>query len=77
MQTFSNWNWNLEKILSGWFSNLTNWNLNLNGSYIISDEKFSEDELKLEQLGLEMDKSLVIQDHFKDVPLFNQCRSRI
>jgi TonB-dependent receptor len=42
----------LRKNLSGWFSSLTNWNLNLNGSYIISDEKFSEDELKLRQLGL-------------------------
>jgi len=39
----------LRKNLSGWFSSLTNWNLNLNGSYIISDEKFSEDELKLRQ----------------------------
>ena len=42
----------LRKNLSGWFSSFTNWNLNLNGSYIISDEKFSEDELKLRQLGL-------------------------
>ena len=42
----------LRKNLSGWFSSLTNWNLNFNGSYIISDEKFSEDELRLRQLGL-------------------------
>ncbi len=42
----------LRKNLSTWFSSLTYWNLNLNGSYIISDEKYSEDELKLRQLGL-------------------------
>ena len=42
----------LRKNLGSWFSSFTNWNLNLNGSYIISDEKFSEDELKLRQLGL-------------------------
>ena len=40
------------KKLGTWFNNLANWNLNLNGSYIISDEKYSEDELKLRQLGL-------------------------
>ena len=40
------------KKLGPWFNNLANWNLNLNGTYIISDEKYSEDELKLRQLGL-------------------------
>ena len=40
------------KKLGTWFNNLANWNLNLNGTYIISDEKYSEDELKLRQLGL-------------------------
>ena len=40
------------KKLGTWFNNLANWNLNLNGTYIISDEKYSEDELKLKQLGL-------------------------
>lgn len=48
----------LRKNLSGWFSGLTNWNLNFNGSYIISDEKFSEDELKLRQLGLRVGEEL-------------------
>ena len=35
-----------------------NQNLNFNGSYIISDEKFSEDELKLRSLGLREGETL-------------------
>ncbi|MDC1012392.1 TonB-dependent receptor [Flavobacteriaceae bacterium] len=38
--------------LSNWIAGLRNFNLNFNGSYIISDEKYSEDELKLRTLGL-------------------------
>ena len=48
----------LRKDLSTWFSALTNWNLNLNGSYIVSDEKYSEDELKLRKLGLREGQTL-------------------
>ena len=48
----------LRKDLSTWFSSLTNWNINLNGSHIISDEKYSEDELKLRQLGLREGQTL-------------------
>ena len=33
--------------MSDWISGLKNFNLNFNGSYIISDEKYSEDELAL------------------------------
>ncbi len=42
----------LRKDLSTWFYGFENWKLNFNGSYIISDEKYSEDELKLRRLGL-------------------------
>ena len=42
----------LRKDLSTLFSILENWRINFNGSYIISDEKYSEDELKLRRLGL-------------------------
>ena len=48
----------LRKDLSTWFANLTHWNLNINGSYILSDEKYSEDELKLRQLGLREGQTL-------------------
>ena len=48
----------LRKNLSSWFKSLSNWNLNLNGSYIISDEKYSEDELKLRRLGLREGQNL-------------------
>ena len=48
----------LRKNLSSWFKSLSNWNLNLNGSYIISDEKYSEDELKLRRLGLREGQTL-------------------
>ena len=37
---------------------IKNLNLNFNGSYIISDEKFSEDELKLRSLGLREGETL-------------------
>jgi len=40
------------KNLSSWGSSLSNWNLNFNGSFILSEEKYSDDELKLRQLGL-------------------------
>jgi hypothetical protein len=40
------------KKLCSWTSRLNNWNLNFNGSYILSQEKYSEDELKLRQLSL-------------------------
>jgi TonB-dependent receptor len=40
------------KKLGSWTSRLNNWNLNFNGSYILSQEKYSEDELKLRQLSL-------------------------
>ena len=42
----------VRKKLSNWIAGLRNFNLNFNGSYIISDEKYSEDELKLRTLGL-------------------------
>jgi len=42
----------VRKELNTWFKRLNHLNLIFNGSYIISDEKFSEDELKLRQLGL-------------------------
>ncbi len=42
----------LRKKLDDWFTGLQNFNLNLNGSYIISDEKYSEDERALRNLGL-------------------------
>ncbi len=42
----------LRKKMSDWISGLKNFNLNFNGSYIISDEKYSEDELALRTLGL-------------------------
>jgi TonB-dependent receptor len=48
----------LRKDLSTWFSGFENWKLNLNGSYIISDEKYSEDELKLRRLGLREGQNL-------------------
>ncbi|MDA0922713.1 MAG: TonB-dependent receptor [Bacteroidetes bacterium] len=42
----------IRKELNTWFKGLNHLNLIFNGSYIISDEKFSEDELKLRLLGL-------------------------
>ena len=48
----------LRKNLSTWLSGFEHWNLNLNGSYIISDEKYSEDELKLRKLGLREGQTL-------------------
>jgi len=42
----------VRKELNTWFKGLNHLNLIFNGSYIISDEKFSEDELKLRLLGL-------------------------
>ncbi|MFL2597735.1 MAG: outer membrane beta-barrel protein, partial [Flavobacteriaceae bacterium] len=42
----------LRKKITDWIPGLRNLNLNFNGSYIISDEKYSEDELKLRTLGL-------------------------
>lgn len=48
----------LRKDLSTWLAGLTHWNLNLNGSYIVSDEKYSADELKLRQLGLREGQTL-------------------
>jgi TonB-dependent receptor len=48
----------LRKDLSTWFSGFENWKLNFNGSYIISDEKYSEDELKLRRLGLREGQTL-------------------
>ena len=48
----------LRKKLSDWFKGIKNLNLNFNGSYIISDEKFSEDELKLRTLGLREGETL-------------------
>ena len=48
----------LRKDLSTWFAVLKRWNLNMNGSYIISDEKYSEDELKLRKLGLREGQTL-------------------
>ena len=48
----------LRKKLSDWFKGIKNLNLNFNGSYIISDEKFSEDELKLRTLGLREGENL-------------------
>jgi hypothetical protein len=48
----------LRKDLSTWFSGFENWKLNFNGSYIISDEKYSEDELKLRRLGLREGQNL-------------------
>ena len=48
----------LRKNLSTWLSGFENWKLNFNGSYIISDEKYSEDELKLRRLGLREGQNL-------------------
>ena len=48
----------LRKDLSTLFSILENWRINFNGSYIISDEKYSEDELKLRRLGLREGQTL-------------------
>ena len=48
----------LRKNLSTWLSGFDHWNLNLNGSYIISDEKYSEDEIKLRKLGLREGQTL-------------------
>ena len=48
----------LRKDLSTLFSMLENWRINFNGSYIISDEKYSEDELKLRRLGLREGQSV-------------------
>jgi TonB-dependent receptor len=48
----------LRKELSSLFAGLRNWNFNFNGSYIISDEKYSEDELKLRKLGLREGQTL-------------------
>ena len=48
----------LRKDLSTLFSMLENWRINFNGSYIISDEKYSEDELKLRRLGLREGQTL-------------------
>ena len=48
----------LRKDLSTLFSTLENWRINFNGSYIISDEKYSEDELKLRRLGLREGQSV-------------------
>lgn len=42
----------VRKELNTWFKRLNHLNLIFNGSYIISAEKYSEDELKLRQLGL-------------------------
>jgi outer membrane receptor protein involved in Fe transport len=42
----------VRKELNTWFKGLNHLNLIFNGSYIISAEKYSEDELKLRQLGL-------------------------
>ena len=44
--------------LSNWIPGLRNFNFNFNGSYIISDEKYSEDELKLRTLGLREGETL-------------------
>ena len=43
---------------------LENWRINFNGSYIISDEKYSEDELKLRRLGLRVNQ-WGLRDHYK------------
>ena len=48
----------LRKKMSDWISELKNFNLNFNGSYIISDEKYSEDELALRTLGLREGETL-------------------
>ena len=48
----------IRKNLSSWLALLENWNLNFNGSYIISEEKFSDDEYKLRQLGLRTGQKL-------------------
>ena len=48
----------LRRDLSTLFSVLDHWRLNFNGSYIISDEKYSDDELKLRRLGLREGQSL-------------------
>ena len=48
----------LRKKMSDWISRLKNFNLNFNGSYIISDEKYSEDELALRTLGLREGETL-------------------
>ena len=48
----------LRKKMSNWVSGLKNFNLNFNGSYIISDEKYSEDELALRALGLREGETL-------------------
>ena len=48
----------LRKKITDWIPGLRNLNLNFNGSYIISDEKYSEDELKLRTLGLREGETL-------------------
>ena len=48
----------LRKDLGAWIAGFDNWKLNLNGSYIISDEKYSKDELKLRKLGLREGQTL-------------------
>ena len=48
----------LRKDLNTLFSMLEHWRINFNGSYIISDEKYSEDELKLRRLGLREGQTL-------------------
>ena len=48
----------LRKKMSDWISGLKNFNLSFNGSYIISDEKYSEDELALRTLGLREGETL-------------------
>ena len=48
----------LRKDLGAWITGFDNWKLNLNGSYIISDEKYSKDELKLRKLGLREGQTL-------------------
>ena len=48
----------LRQKLSNWIPGLRNFNFNFNGSYIISDEKYSEDELKLRTLGLREGETL-------------------
>ena len=48
----------LRKDLGTWITGFDNWKLNFNGSYIISDEKYSKDELKLRKLGLREGQTL-------------------
>ena len=48
----------IRRNLSTIFPGIRNVNFNFNGSYIISDEKFSEDELRLRTLGLRTGQTL-------------------